>query len=84
MDFVAERLGHANFSELQEIDLPHCDLRTIDVGNGEVFRNLRRFVMSVSLSARPSVFVSSHYMSISFQQRFPRSLCNIFVPHFLI
>ena len=44
MDFVAERLGHANFSELQEIDLPHCDLRTIDVGNGEVFRNLRRSV----------------------------------------
>lgn len=44
MDFVAERLGHANFAELQEIDLPHCDLRTIDVGNGEVFRNLRRFV----------------------------------------
>ena len=43
MDFVAERLGHANFAELQEIDLPHCDLRTIDVGNGEVFRNLRRF-----------------------------------------
>ena len=44
MDFVAERLGHANFAELQEIDLPHCDLRTIDVGNGEVFRNLRRCV----------------------------------------
>ncbi|CAB4012748.1 leucine-rich repeat-containing 9-like [Paramuricea clavata] len=41
MDFVAERLGHANFADLQEIDLPHCDLRTIDVGNGEVFRNLR-------------------------------------------
>ena len=44
MDFVAERLGHANFADLQEIDLPHCDLRTIDVGNGEVFRNLRRLV----------------------------------------
>ena len=44
MDFVAERLGHANFAELQEIDLPHCDLRTIDVGNGEVFRNLRRLI----------------------------------------
>jgi hypothetical protein len=42
MDFVAERLGHANFADLQEIDLPHSDLRTIDVGNGEVFRNLRR------------------------------------------
>lgn len=43
MDFVAERLGHANFLELLEIDLPHCELRTIDVGNGDVFRNLRRF-----------------------------------------
>ncbi|XP_046860865.1 leucine-rich repeat-containing protein 9-like [Xenia sp. Carnegie-2017] len=40
-DFVAERLGHGNFSALQEIDLPHCELRSIDVGNGEMFRNLR-------------------------------------------
>ena len=48
MDFVAERLGHANFTDLQEIDLPHCDLRTIDVGNGEMFKNLRRLVNEVS------------------------------------
>ena len=41
-DFVAEHLGHANFADLQEIDLPNCELRTIDVGNGEVFKNLRR------------------------------------------
>lgn len=43
-DFVAERLGHGNFSALQEIDLPHCELRSIDVGNGEMFRNLRRLI----------------------------------------
>lgn len=43
-DFIAERLGHANFSELRELDLPHCSLRTVDLGTKDVFINLRRLV----------------------------------------
>lgn len=41
-DFVAEHLGHANFADVRELDFPHCSIRTIDLGNGEAFKNLRR------------------------------------------
>lgn len=40
-DFVAERLGHANFAEVRELDFPHCSIRTVDLGNGDSFKNLR-------------------------------------------
>ncbi|XP_048590343.1 leucine-rich repeat-containing protein 9 isoform X2 [Nematostella vectensis] len=40
-DFIAERLGHSNFIELRELDFPHCSLRTVDLGSGEMFLNLR-------------------------------------------
>ncbi|XP_039271513.2 leucine-rich repeat-containing protein 9-like [Styela clava] len=40
-DFVAERLGHANFTEVRELDFPHCSIRTVDLGNGDAFKNLR-------------------------------------------
>ncbi|KAK3738851.1 hypothetical protein QZH41_015070 [Actinostola sp. cb2023] len=41
-DFIAERLGHSNFMELRELDFPNCSLRTVDLGSGELFLNLRR------------------------------------------
>lgn len=40
-DFIAERLGHSNFSELRELDLPNSSLRTVDLGTKDVFINLR-------------------------------------------
>jgi hypothetical protein len=40
-DFVAERLGHSTFVNIKELDLPHCSLRTVDLGSGEQFNNLR-------------------------------------------
>ena len=52
-DFIAERLGHANFSELRELDLPHCSLRTVDLGTKDVFINLRRLVSPRHLSSSP-------------------------------
>eukprot|EP00795_Rhopilema_esculentum_P008396 gene8396-14373_t len=39
-DFVAERLGHSNFVEVCELDLPSQGLRSIDLGNGESFSYL--------------------------------------------
>ena len=41
-DFVAERLGHANFNEIRELDLPQAGIRTVDLGNGDSFLHLRR------------------------------------------
>ncbi|XP_077999840.1 leucine-rich repeat-containing protein 9-like isoform X2 [Glandiceps talaboti] len=40
-DFVAERLGHANFLEVRELDFPTCGIRQVDLGTGEHFLNLR-------------------------------------------
>lgn len=40
-DFIAERLGHSIFSEVRELDLPSCGIRTVDLGS-ELFVNLRR------------------------------------------
>ena len=52
-DFIAERLGHATFSELRELDLPHCSLRTVDLGTKDVFINLRRLVSPRHPSSSP-------------------------------
>ncbi|KAJ8046058.1 Leucine-rich repeat-containing protein 9 [Holothuria leucospilota] len=40
-DFVAEKLGHSNFHEVQELDFPQLNLRVVDLGAGEHFINLR-------------------------------------------
>ncbi|RUS71694.1 hypothetical protein EGW08_020538 [Elysia chlorotica] len=40
-DFIAEKLGHASFLEVRELDLPNCAIRTVDLGTGEQFINLR-------------------------------------------
>lgn len=40
-DFVAERVGHANFSEMRELDFPQCCLKSVDLGSGDLFKNLR-------------------------------------------
>ena len=42
-DFIAEKLGHSTFSEVRELDLPSCAIRTVDLGVGEQFINLRRY-----------------------------------------
>ncbi|XP_068737471.1 leucine-rich repeat-containing protein 9-like isoform X3 [Montipora capricornis] len=39
-DFIAERLGHSDFSEVRELDLPHSLLRTVDLGTKDIFINL--------------------------------------------
>jgi len=36
-DFVAERLGHSNFVEVCELDLPNQGIRNIDLGSAEAF-----------------------------------------------
>ena len=41
-DFVAERLGHSNFVEVCELDLPNQGIRNIDLGAGEAFGYLTR------------------------------------------
>ena len=41
-DFITERLGHANFQEIRELDFPQASIRTVDLGNWESFINLRR------------------------------------------
>ncbi|XP_062619612.1 leucine-rich repeat-containing protein 9-like isoform X3 [Saccostrea cucullata] len=40
-DFVAERLGHSNFHDVRELDLPNCSIRIVDLGIGDAFINLR-------------------------------------------
>ncbi|XP_053406324.1 leucine-rich repeat-containing protein 9-like isoform X5 [Mercenaria mercenaria] len=40
-DFVAEKLGHSNFLEVREMDLPSSGIRIVDLSPGDVFLNLR-------------------------------------------
>jgi len=40
-DFITERLGHSNFSEICELDLPNCNLQTVDLSGNDFFKNLR-------------------------------------------
>ncbi|XP_056023048.1 leucine-rich repeat-containing protein 9-like isoform X3 [Ostrea edulis] len=40
-DFVAEKLGHSNFQDVRELDLPNCSIRIVDLGIGDTFLNLR-------------------------------------------
>ncbi|XP_076442127.1 leucine-rich repeat-containing protein 9-like isoform X2 [Babylonia areolata] len=40
-DFVAEKLGHATFQDVRELDLPSCSIRIVDLGAGDQFLNLR-------------------------------------------
>ena len=42
-DFVAEKLGHADFREIEELDFPQAAIRNVDLGNWENFINLRRY-----------------------------------------
>ncbi|XP_013396331.1 leucine-rich repeat-containing protein 9 [Lingula anatina] len=41
LDFVAEKVGHSNFNEVRELDFPNASVRTVDLGNGQYFHNLR-------------------------------------------
>lgn len=40
-DFIAEKLGHSNFLELCELDLPNCNLQSVELGSSTSFNNLR-------------------------------------------
>ncbi|XP_069116712.1 leucine-rich repeat-containing protein 9-like isoform X2 [Argopecten irradians] len=40
-DFVAEKLSHSNFQDVRELDLPNCSIRSVDLGAGDTFINLR-------------------------------------------
>ncbi|XP_052269181.1 leucine-rich repeat-containing protein 9-like isoform X5 [Dreissena polymorpha] len=40
-DFVAEKLGHSNFLDVREVDLPSSGIRIVDLGARDVFLNLR-------------------------------------------
>ena len=51
-DFVAEKLGHSNFVEVCELDLPSQGLRNIDLGNGDSFSYLTRLVDEIVLLQR--------------------------------
>jgi len=51
-DFVAEKIGHANFQEIKELDFPNSLIRTVDIGPAEIFKNLRRLVGTKTLSMR--------------------------------
>ena len=46
-DFVAEKLGHSNFLEVREMDLPSSGIRIVDLGPGDVFLNLRRYTFII-------------------------------------
>lgn len=43
-DFIAEKIGHATFQDVRELDLPGCSIRTVDFGADHLFFNLRRSV----------------------------------------
>lgn len=40
-DFVAEKLGHSNFEDVRELDLPNSSIRIVDLGLNDTFVNLR-------------------------------------------
>lgn len=40
-DFIAEKLGHSNFLELCELDLPNCNLRAVELNRTDMFNNLK-------------------------------------------
>ncbi|CAG2238484.1 Leucine-rich repeat-containing protein 9 [Mytilus edulis] len=40
-DFVAEKLGHSNFEDVRELDLPNSAIRIVDLGLNDTFLNLR-------------------------------------------
>ena len=47
-DFVAEKLGHATFQDVRELDMPSCNIRIVDLGAGDLFINLRRWVCELT------------------------------------
>jgi len=40
-DFIAEKMGHSNFLELCELDLPNCSLRAVELNRTDLFNNLK-------------------------------------------
>ena len=49
-DFVAEKLGHSNFQDVRELDLPNSNVRIVDLGMGDTFLNLRRSVLHLDIN----------------------------------
>ena len=42
-DFIADKVGHSNFTDLVELDFPQCSIQSVTLGDGHLFLNLRRF-----------------------------------------
>ena len=42
-DFIAERLGHADFTDIKELDFPNSSIRSVDLGKAGLFMQLRRY-----------------------------------------
>ncbi|XP_030628203.1 leucine-rich repeat-containing protein 9 [Chanos chanos] len=40
-DMLAEKLGHSNYKDISELDLPSCGIRMVDLAPPELFQNLR-------------------------------------------
>ena len=43
-DFIADKVGHSNFTDLVELDFPHSSIQSVILGDGQLFTNLRRFL----------------------------------------
>lgn len=40
-DYLVEKLGHSNFLEICELDMPNCNLRSVELSSKDIFNNLR-------------------------------------------
>ena len=56
-DFVAEKLGHSNFLDVREMDLPSAGIRIVDLGPGDIFLNLRRYTKQNKSMGKMCCFV---------------------------
>lgn len=50
LDFVAEKVGHTTFEDVQELDFPNFGIRAVDLGPAGRFMNLRRYTQKCCLS----------------------------------
>jgi len=41
-DFIADKVGHSNFTELLELDFPQSSIQSVILSDGQLFNNLRR------------------------------------------
>jgi len=44
-DFIADKVGHSNFTELVELDFPQSAIQSVILSDGQLFTNLRRLFL---------------------------------------